>query len=257
MNKNRFDLTGRVALVTGASSGLGEHFAQVLAEAGAKVVIAARRVDRLRHLAERIKSAGGDAAAVAMDVTDRDSVKAAFEEAGRFFGTIDVLINNAGVARSMLFAKTQEEDWDYVVDTNLKAAWRVARAFVDQPGMAGRSGSIVNISSILGIGVGYGESLYATSKAGLIQLTRHMALELMRNKIRVNALCPGYIETEINSGYFKSERGQAYLEKNIPSKKLGTVEDLSGALLLLASDAGAFITGVALPVDGGHLLHSL
>ena len=257
MNKNRFDLTGRVAMVTGASSGLGEHFAQVLAEAGAKVIVAARRVDRLQNVVERIKSAGGEAAAVAMDVTDKDSVKKAFDDAGKFFGPIEILINNAGVAKSMTFAKTQEDDWDYVVDTNLKAAWRVARAFVDQLSMAGKGGSIVNVSSILGIGVGYGESLYATSKAGLIQLTKHMALELMRNNIRVNALCPGYIETEINTDYFKSERGQAYLKTNIPSKKLGQVEDLSGALLLLTSDAGSFITGVALPVDGGHLLHSL
>src|SRR5690606_33319091 len=257
MTKNRFDLTGRVAMVTGASSGLGEHFAQVLAEAGAKVIVAARRVDRLHNVVERIKSAGGEAAAVAMDVTDKDSVKKAFDDAGKFFGPIEILINNAGVAKSGLFAKTQEEDWDFVVDTNLKAAWRVARAFVDQLSMAGKGGSIVNVSSILGIGVGYGESLYATSKAGLIQLTKHMALELMRNNIRVNALCPGYIETEINTDYFKSERGQAYLKTNIPSKKLGQVDDLSGALLLLASDAGSFITGVALPVDGGHLLHSL
>jgi NAD(P)-dependent dehydrogenase (short-subunit alcohol dehydrogenase family) len=257
MSKNIFDLTGRVALVTGASSGLGEHFAQVLADAGAKVVVAARRVDRLEALVEKIKSAGGNAAAVAMDVTSADSVKTAFIDAQKAFGTLDILVNNAGVAKSMTFAKTQEDDWEYVVDTNLKSAWRVARAFVDQLSIAGKPGSIVNISSILGIGVGYGESLYATSKAGLIHLTKHMALELMRNQVRVNALCPGYIETEINTDYFKSERGQAYLKTNIPSKKLGQVENLSGALLLLASDAGAFITGVALPVDGGHLLHSL
>lgn len=257
MTKNIFDLTDHVALVTGASSGLGEHFAQALAEAGAKVIVAARRVDRLESLVAKIKQAGGEAAAVAMDVTDKDSVKKAFDEATKFFGAIDVLINNAGVAKSMTFVKTQEEDWDYIIDTNLKASWRVARVFVDQLSMAGKGGSIVNVSSILGIGVGYGESLYATSKAGVIQLTRHMALELMRNNIRVNALCPGYIETEINTDYFKSERGQAYIRDNIPAKKLGQVGDLSGALLLLASDAGSFITGVALPVDGGHLLHSL
>src|SRR5690606_41771408 len=128
MTKNRFDLTGRVAMVTGASSGLGEHFAQVLAEAGAKVLVAARRVDRLHNVVERIKSASGEAAAVAMDVTDKDSVKKAFDGAGKFFGPIEILINNAGVAKSGLFAKTQEGGWDLVVDTNLKAAWRVARA---------------------------------------------------------------------------------------------------------------------------------
>ena len=257
MSKNIFDLTGHVALVTGASSGLGEHFAQALAEAGAKVIVAARRIDRLESLVAKIKTAGGEAAAIAMDVTDKNSVNAAFDEAAKFFGTIDVLINNAGVAKSMVFAKTQEEDWEYVVDTNLKSSWRVARAFVDRLSMAGKSGSIVNVASILGLGVGYGESLYATSKAGLIQLTKHMALELMRNNVRVNALCPGYIETEINKDYFASERGQAYIKSNIPAKKLGQVGNLTGALLLLASDAGSFITGVALPVDGGHLLHSL
>lgn len=257
MGKNRFDLTGRVALVTGASSGLGEHFALVLAEAGAKVIVAARRIDRLEALVTRIKQAGGAAGAVAMDVTDPVSVTTAFDAAEKIFGTVDVLINNAGVAKSMTFAKTQEEDWDFVVDTNLKASWRVSRVFVDRLSKTGKPGSIVNIASILGLGVGYGESLYATSKAGLIQLTKHMALELMRNNVRVNALCPGYFETEINTDYFKSERGQAYLKSNIPSKKLGQVENLSGALLLLASDAGSFITGIALPVDGGHLLHSL
>jgi NAD(P)-dependent dehydrogenase (short-subunit alcohol dehydrogenase family) len=257
MSKDRFDLTGRVALVTGASSGLGEHFAQVLAEAGASVVVAARRVERLQALVERIRAAGGQASAVAMDVTDAASVQGAFDEVEQPFGTADILINNAGVAKSGLFAKGSEEDWDYVIDTNLKAAWRVAQVFANRLTITGKPGSIVNISSILGLGVGYGESLYATSKAGLIQLTRHMALELMRSNIRVNALCPGYIETEINSDYFKSERGQAYIRNNIPAKKLGTVDDLSGALLLLASDAGSFITGTALPVDGGHLLHSL
>lgn len=257
MSKNRFDLTGRVALITGASSGLGEHFAQVLAEAGAKVIVAARRVDRLQALVEKIKSNGGSAAAVAMDVTDADSVARGLTEAETFFGTPDILVNNAGVAKSGVFLKATEEDWDYVVDTNLKAAWRVARGFTARLQMVGKPGSVINIASILGLGVGYGESLYATSKAGVIQLTKHMALELMRANIRVNALCPGYIETEINTDYFKSERGQAYIKSNIPAKRLGDVDELTGPLLLLASDAGSFVNGVALAVDGGHLLHSL
>lgn len=257
MTKNFFDLTGHVALVTGASSGLGEHFAKVLAEAGAKVIVAARRVDRLEALVAKIKSAGGEAAAVAMDVTDPASVAKGFDDAEKFFGVADILINNAGVAKSGTFLKSQEEDWDFVVDTNLKASWRVARVFSERLVKAKKEGSIVNIASMLGLGVGYGESLYATSKAGVVQLTKHMALELIRNNIRVNALCPGYFETELNTDYFHSERGQAYIQNNIPGKRLGQLDELSGPLLLLASGAGSFVNGIALAVDGGHLVRSL
>lgn len=257
MSNNRFDLTGRVALVTGASSGLGEHFAQVLAEAGAKVVVAARRVERLQALVDRIRGAGFEAGAVAMDVTDADSVRQGYDAAEKLFGTIDVLVNNAGVARSKVFLKTDEADWDYIVDTNLKATYRVAHLGAERMVAAGKPGSIINIASVLGLGVGYGDSLYAISKAGVVQMTRAMALELIRVGIRVNALCPGYFETELNRDYFQSERGQAYIRNNLPGKRLGNMEELSGPLLLLASEAGSFITGVALPVDGGHLVRSL
>jgi NAD(P)-dependent dehydrogenase (short-subunit alcohol dehydrogenase family) len=235
--QNIFDLSGCVALVTGASSGLGEHFAQVLAAAGAKVVVAARRV--------------------AIDVTDPASVASGFNDAERAFGALDILINNAGVAKPTVFLKSSEEDWDFVMQTNLKAAWRVAREFSERLVAVGKPGSIVNIGSVLGLGVGYGETLYSISKAGIVQLTKNMALELMRNQIRVNALCPGYFETEINADYFKSERGQTYITKNIPSKRLGQLDELTGPLLLLASGAGSFVNGVALAVDGGHLVHSL
>lgn len=257
MRKNIFDLTDHVALVTGASSGLGEHFAQVLADAGARVVVAARRVERLQKLVERIQAAGGSAAAVAIDVTDVDSVTNGFIAAEKCFGTLDLLINNAGVAKPVVFLKSSEDDWDFVMQTNLKAAWRVAREFSARLVAANKPGVVVNIASMLGLGVGYGETLYSVSKAGVVQLTKNMALELMRYNVRVNALCPGYFETELNTDYFHSERGQTYIAKNIPSKRLGQLDELNGPLLLLASGAGSFVNGVALAVDGGHLVHSL
>lgn len=257
MNEHLFDLTGRVALVTGASSGLGAHFARVLAGNGARVVVAARRVERLRELTDGITAAGGEARAVAMDVTDPDSVQAGFDAAEEAFGTVDLLVNNAGVAQPRSFLKSTETDWDYVMETNLKAVWRVGRAGAERMKKAGQPGSIVNIASLLGLGVQFGESMYATSKAGVVQLTRHMALELMRYRIRVNAICPGYFETEMNKDFFASEQGQDYVRERIPSQRLGDLSELSGPLLLLASDAGSFVNGVALPVDGGHLVKSL
>lgn len=259
MNDALFDLTGRVALVTGASSGLGAHFARVLAGNGARVAVAARRKERLRELVEDIAAAGsgGEATAIAMDVTDAHSVANGFDAAEQAYGPVDVLVNNAGVARSRSFLKTTEADWDYVMETNLKAAWRVARVGAERMKQAGRPGSIVNIASLLGLGVQFGESLYATSKAGVVQLTRHMALELMRYRIRVNAICPGYFETEMNRDFFDTEQGRSYVQETIPSQRLGDLTELSGPLLLLASDAGSFVNGVALPVDGGHLAKSL
>ncbi len=257
MNPTLFDMSGRVALVTGASSGLGAHFARVLAGAGARVVAAARRTERLRELVDGIGEAGGEAVAVTMDVTDGDSVKAGFDAAEQAFGTVDVVINNAGVADARLFLTTDEESWDFVVDTNLKAAWRVAHEGAARLVEAKLPGSIVNVASMLGLGVQVGQSLYATSKAGVVQLTKSMALELMRYDIRVNALCPGYFETEMNRDYFASEKGQAYIRNSIPSRRLGQLSELSGPLLVLASGAGSFVNGVALPVDGGHLVHSL
>lgn len=257
MNANLFDLTGRVALVTGASSGLGEHFAMVLASAGARVVVAARRVERLERLTKRINAKGGSAAAVTMDVTDAAGVLRGFDEAQKHYGQPDILINNAGVAKSSAFLKSTEDDWDFIVDTNLKAAWRVAREFSTRLVTTGHPGAIVNIGSVLGLGVGYGESLYSVSKAGLIQLTKNMALEMMRYQIRVNALCPGYFETELNTDYFRSDKGKDHIKIRMPAKRLGQLDELSGPLLLLASDAGSFVNGVALAVDGGHLVHSL
>lgn len=251
-----FDLSDRAALVTGASSGLGRHFALTLARAGAKVALAARRVDRLEELQARIEAQGGAAAAVALDVTDAGSVAAAVAEAAARLGPIRVLVNNAGVAATKGVLEADEEDWDRVVGTNLKGAWLVAQAVARHMAGHGQGGSIVNIASILGLRVAGQVSAYAASKAGLLHLTRAMALELARHKIRVNAIAPGYIETELNRDFFASPAGEA-LVKRVPQRRLGRPEELDGALLLLASDASSYMTGSTVVVDGGHLQSSL
>ncbi len=251
-----FDLSGQVALVTGASSGLGAHFAKVLANAGAYVVLGARRVDRLEALVAEIERSGGRALATEMDVNDGGSVQAAFDAAQEAFGVVSVLINNAGVARPSRFLDGDEAAWDFTMDTNLKAVWRVSQEAAGRMVASRSKGSIVNVASILGLQPGLDQTFYATAKAGVVQLTKTIALELWRKNIRVNTLCPGYFETEMNSDFFQSEKGAVYLKK-IPPQRLGNLEELSGPLLLLASDAGSFMTGVALPVDGGHLLQSL
>lgn len=259
MSVDRFSLAGRVALVTGASSGLGRHFAGLLARAGATVVLAARRADKLDEAVaqiRRISGNGGEALALALDVTDAASVKAAFDTlAGRGL-SVDVLVNNAGIAVSRPLLEQSEADWDGVVDTNLKGAWLVGQEAARRLVAAGRGGSIVNIASITGERVAGGVAPYCVSKAGLIQLTRAMALELARAGIRVNALAPGYVSTELNQDFLASSAGER-LRARIPQQRFGRVEDLDGPLLLLASEAGAFITGSVLAVDGGHLVSSL
>ncbi len=255
-NLSGFQLEGKVALITGASSGFGNHFARVIAEAGAKVVVGARREDKLQTLVNDIKASGGDALAVAMDVTQVDSVAAAFDAAEQAFGTVNVLINNAGVAVPKMVHKTSEADWDFVVDTNLKGAWIVAAEAARRMVSAGSGGAIVNISSVLGLATSLGHGVYSASKAGVIQLTKHMALELADKNIRVNAICPGYFKTEMNGEYFDSEAGKKYIAST-PAKRLGEMNEMNAPLLLLASDASSFINGVALPIDGGHLLMSI
>jgi NAD(P)-dependent dehydrogenase (short-subunit alcohol dehydrogenase family) len=251
-----FDLTGRAALVTGASSGLGRHFALTLARAGARLALAARRVDRLEKVRQEIACMGGEAVAVSLDVTDAASVVAAIGEAARQLGPIRVLVNNAGVAVTKGVLEASEADWDRVIDTNLKGAWLVAQGVARHMAEHGQGGSIVNIGSITGLRIAGQVAAYAASKAALLHLTRAMALELARHGIRVNALAPGYIETELNQAFFASEAGKA-LVKRIPQRRLGRPDELDGPLLLLASDAGSYMTGSVVAIDGGHLVSSL
>jgi NAD(P)-dependent dehydrogenase (short-subunit alcohol dehydrogenase family) len=250
-----FNLEGRVALVTGASSGLGRHFAQVLAQAGATVIVAARRAQSLESLCSEIAEAGGRASALPLDVTDSASVNRIFSDLASM-GGLDILINNAGVTATQSVLDLSEQEWDQVVDTNLKGNFLVAQGAARLMKAQGRGGAIVNIASILGLRVAGHVAPYTTSKAGVVQLTKAMALELARYGIRVNALCPGYIETDLNQDFFAREAGQAMVRR-IPQRRLGRPEDLDGPLLLLCSAAGSYITGASLAVDGGHLVSTL
>lgn len=246
-------LDGKTALVTGASSGLGRHFANVLAARGATVLLAARRRAALDEACAQISAAGGKAQAITLDVGDEASINAAF--AG-FASAPDIIINNAGISGESPALGMDAAGFDRVMDTNLRGAFLVAKSAAVALRAAGKGGSIVNIASILGHRVAGNVSAYAASKAGLVHLTKALALEWARYGVRVNALCPGYVETEINSDFFASEVGQALI-KRIPQRRLGKPQDLDGALLLLASDAGAYITGASIAIDGGHLVSSL
>jgi NAD(P)-dependent dehydrogenase (short-subunit alcohol dehydrogenase family) len=248
-----FSLDGRVALVTGASSGLGRHFAQVLHAAGATVVLTARRVDRIEAEARRL---GERASSLEMDVSDEASIRSGFEQLEARGVVCDILINNAGVSGSNMLLQMETEEWDNVVDVNLRGPFLVAREAARRLVAAKRRGSIVNIASILGLRVSPALAPYMASKAGLIHLTRSMAFEFARYGIRVNALCPGYFETEINSDFLKTEYAQASL-KRVPQRRIGDLRDLTGPLLLLTSDAGAFMTGEALVVDGGQSINAM
>jgi NAD(P)-dependent dehydrogenase (short-subunit alcohol dehydrogenase family) len=252
----RFDLSGKVALVTGASSGLGVHFARTLAAAGASVAIAARRADRLASLQAELLNAGVKAAAVELDVQSGKSVNAAFDAAEKMLGAIDIVVNNAGISIVKPALDMPEEDWDAVVDTNLRGAWLVAQTAAKRWVAAKRPGVIVNIASILGLRTIGQVAPYNASKAGLIHLTRALAMEWARHSIRVNAICPGYIETEMNRDFWKTTGGQRLIER-IPQRRIGQPEHLDGALLLLTSEAGTFMTGSVLTVDGGHTVSSL
>jgi NAD(P)-dependent dehydrogenase (short-subunit alcohol dehydrogenase family) len=251
--KDLFSLTGKAALVTGASSGFGRHFARVLAGAGAKVALAARRVDALEKIAAEIRAGGGEAAALAMDVTDRASVAAAVAGAEAALGPITILVNNAGIPSGAFFTKTSEEEWRSVMSVNLDGVFRVGQEAARRMAANRTGGSIINISSLLGFGVIKGLSTYSATKAAVLSLTRSMALELARDRIRVNALAPGYFATEFNTDYLASEAGKRMMSR-VPMGRAGAVHELDGPLLLLASDAGAFMTGSVVTVDGGHLL---
>ena len=253
MAEKLFSLEGKAALVTGASSGFGRHFARVLAGAGAKVALAARRLDVLKQLEAEIRGSGGQAAAVAVDVTDRASVAKAFADAEAALGPIAILVNNAGVPSGAFFTRTTEEEWRAVMSVNLDGVFRVGQEAARRMIANGAGGSIINIASILGFGVSKTLSAYAASKAAVVSLTKSMALELAREKIRVNALAPGYFSTEINDTFLASETGKRLLA-GVPMRRAGALEELDGPLLLLASDAGSFMTGSVITVDGGHLL---
>lgn len=249
MSQSLFTLTGRIALVTGASSGIGHCLAKGLAAAGAKLVVAARRRDKLAELVEEIEAAGGQALAVAMDVTDKDSIVAAYEQAQQHFGVIDIIVNNAGVADAKNFLKVDDGSLDFVMNTNFGGVWHVAQEGAKRMVAAKQPGSIINIASVLGLTAKAGQSAYCASKGAVVQLTRAVALDLMRHNIRVNAIAPGWFKTEINQDYFNSPAGENYITQ-MPARRLGKVEELVGPVILLASDAGSFITGTVLPVDG-------
>lgn len=249
-------LSGKLALVTGASGGFGAHFAKLLSMHGARVALAARRLEALEELKAEIEAGGGGAFAVQMDVTDEASVISGIAVIEADFGPVDVLVNNSGVSGTSPALDCSADNWDHVLDTNLRGAFLVAREVGRAMRDAGRAGSIINIASVVGLRPSGGLSAYAASKAGLVHLTHALGMELARYGIRVNAIAPGYYPTDMNAGFWDAEAGQALI-KRIPMRRLGELRDLDGPLLLLASDASRYMTGAVLPVDGGHLCSPL
>ena len=246
-----FDVTDQVVLVTGASSGIGRHFAEVLALAGAKVALAARRIELLAEAAHAITTHGGQCITIACDVTKQDDIKLAVAAAEGRLGPLSILVNNAGVVVSKPLFEHTEEDWDHVMDTNLKGAWLAAREFAHHLVEVKRPGRIVNISSVLASRTIGRVPAYCAAKAGLTHLTQVLAMELARYGILVNALAPGYVETDFNRAFFQTEAGKALIAR-IPLKRLAHTDDLDGALTFLCSPASAYVTGAVIAVDGGH-----
>ncbi|MFN7694306.1 MAG: SDR family oxidoreductase [Burkholderiales bacterium] len=252
------DLSGRVALVTGASSGLGAQFARTLSKAGAAVVLAGRRIERLNDLRAEIEAEGGDAHVVRLDVTDLASIKACVAHAETEVGTLDILINNSGVSTSQRIVDVNEEDWDFVMNTNLRGAFFVAQEVAKR--MLARSkgsapgtftgGRIVNIASMAGLRVLSQIGIYAMSKAGVVHMTRAMALEFGKYGINVNAICPGYIDTEINHHHWSTEHGKQLINM-LPRKRVGKPEDLDTTLLMLCAKESHFINGAIVQADDG------
>jgi 3-oxoacyl-[acyl-carrier protein] reductase len=247
-----FDLTGRAALVTGASGGLGLRFAQVLAANGAAVALVARRADRLKDARAKIEAVGGKAVAITADVLDRAQMARAFDQAEQALGTVTILVNNAGVAHSTRAVDLTPEEWNRIVRTNLDAVFFWAQEAARRMLAAEKKGAIVNIASVLGFGVSKGTIAYATAKAGVIQITKALGLELAFRGVRVNAIAPGWFVTDINRDYLAGPG--AGLTRDIPVGRFGQDGDLDGALLLLASDAGAYIAGATIVVDGGQMV---
>ena len=249
------NLEGKVALVTGASSGLGQRFAQVLSQAGAKVVLASRRVERLKELRAEIEAAGGAAHVVSLDVTDVQSIKAAVAHAETEAGTIDILVNNSGVSTMQKLVDVTPADFEFVFDTNTRGAFFVAqevakRMIMRSNGTGKPPYRIINIASVAGLRAFPQIGLYAMSKAAVVQMTRAMALEWGRHGINVNAICPGYIDTEINHYLWETEQGQK-LQSMLPRRRVGEPQDLDGLLLLLAADESQFINGSIISADDG------
>lgn len=247
-----FRLDGKRVLITGASSGFGAHFAEVLAAAGAEVTLGARRVEKLEEIAARVRAAGGVAHTVKLDVSDEDSVKATFD----VMPAQDVVINNAGINIENSTLDLSSSEWDQVVDTNVKGMWMVSREAIRLWINENRPGNIINIASILGLRVQSQLAVYTTSKAAAIQLTKSLALDYARNHIRVNAICPGYFATDINREWLATDGGQKML-KRVPFRRAGKLEELDGPLLLLASDASSYMSGSCIVVDGAHTQNSL
>jgi len=257
----QIDLSGRVALVTGASSGLGTQFARVLAKAGAGVALAGRRVERLKSLRAEIEAEGGDAHVVPLDVTDHDGIRSAIAHTETEMGTIDILVNNSGVATTQKLVETTPDDFDYVFDVNVRGAFfvaqevgkrMIARAQGAAPGTF-IGGRIVNIASMAGLRVLGRIGVYAMSKAAVIHMTRAMALEWGRYGINVNAICPGYIDTEINHHQWQTDAGRKFID-SMPRKRIGTPADLDTALMMLCASESHFINGAVIEADDGFSL---
>lgn len=251
MNTPSFRLDGKVAMITGASSGIGARLAQSFAAAGAAVALVARRRDRLEALEQELLASGAQVVVVELDINDHAALPAAFASIEARLGVADVVINNAGMAAPATFLKTTADVLHDTMSTNFESAWHVTQEAARRLVAARKPGSIINVASVLALGAGPGYAAYSASKAALVSMTRSLALEFVRYRIRVNALAPGWFVTEMNRDYFATAAGEEYLKK-IPPGRAGQLDELVGPALLLASDAGSYVNGVTLPVDGGH-----